>query len=214
MNLHQWILVVTSRDQPKAVEFCKMYVQCASVMGISVSQPAIAPIQNDRTETYLQAIRSRLGPQVRTLMLAYDDDCNNLVDELLQSKPFKAHFIKTVHCGCYNLFRVPTELRRLMSQVFCSYQDSRTRRALSRVHVHLVECMYLRQRCSDAAVNKTILKPHLAAATGRQTIYVGFSQRNKIPRSSAYTISEKAIWFRRPDYNPDRAEKLISLSMS
>jgi len=32
--------------------------------------------------------------------------------------------------------------------------------------------------------------------------------------SVAYTISEKAIRFRHPDYNPDRAQKLISLSMS
>ena len=48
----------------------------------------------------------------------------------------------------------------------------------------------------------------------RQYVHVGFSQRNKIPRNSAYTISEKAIRFRHPDYNPDRAQKLISLSMS
>ena len=67
------------------------------------------------------------------------------------------------------------------------------------------------------AVNKTIFKPRLAAATGGQYIYfgtVGFSRRNKIPRCSAYTISEKAIRFRHPDYNPDRAQKLISSSMS
>jgi len=42
---------------------------------------------------------------------------------------------------------------------------------------------------------------------------MGFSRR-KIPRSSAYTISEKAIRFRHPDYDPDRAQKLISSSMS
>ena len=63
-------------------------------------------------------------------------------------------------------------------------------------------------------MNKTILKPRLAAATGRQYVYVGFSRRNKIPRSSAYTIAEKAIRFRHPDYNPDRAQKLINSSMS
>jgi len=74
--------------------------------------------------------------------------------------------------------------------------------------------MYLRQRCSDGSLNKTILKPHLAAATGRQHVYVEFSRRNKILRSSAYTISEKAVRFRHPDYNPDRAQKLISSSMS
>jgi len=42
---------------------------------------------------------------------------------------------------------------------------------------------------------------------------MGFSRR-KIPRSGAYTISEKAIWFRHPDYDPDRAQKLITSSMS
>ena len=42
---------------------------------------------------------------------------------------------------------------------------------------------------------------------------MGFSPR-KIPHSSAYTILEKAIRFRHPDYDPDRAEKLISSFMS
>jgi len=77
--------------------------------------------------------------------------------------------------------------------------------------------MYLRQRCFDGSVNKNILKPRLAAAADRQYIYVEFFRR-KISRSGAYTISEKAIWFRHPDYNPDynpdRAQTLISSSMS
>jgi len=33
-------------------------------------------------------------------------------------------------------------------------------------------------------------------------------------RIAAHTISEKAIQFRHPDYNPDQAQKLISSSMS
>jgi len=78
---------------------------------------------------------------------------------------------------------------------------------------HSVKRMYLRQRCSDGSVNKTILKPRFAAAAGREYVYVGFSRR-KISRSTAYTISEKAIRFRHPDYNPDRAQKLISSSMT
>ena len=40
------------------------------------------------------------------------------------------------------------------------------------------------------AVNKTILKPHVAAATGAQYLYMGFSRRNKIARCSAYDIGE------------------------
>ena len=44
-------------------------------------------------------------------------------------------------------------------------------------------------------------------------VYVGFSRR-KIPRSSTYAISEKTIQLQHPDYDPDRAQKLISSSMS
>jgi len=40
---------------------------------------------------------------------------------------------------------------------------------------HSVESIYLWQRCSDSSVNKTILKLRLAAAAGRQYVYVGFS---------------------------------------
>ena len=57
--------------------------------------------------------------------------------------------------------------------------------------IHIYFCF----KCSDNSVNITILKPRLAAAAGRQYVYVGFSRR-KIPRSSAYTISDKAIRFR------------------
>ena len=45
-------------------------------------------------------------------------------------------------------------------------------------------------------VNKNILK-RLAAATN--TYNVGFPRR-KIPRTTAYTLAEKAIRFRHPDY--------------
>ena len=79
--------------------------------------------------------------------------------------------------------------------------------------MHSVERMYLRQ-FRRFAVNKTILKPRVAAATGCQYVYLGFSRRNKIPRCSAYTISEKTIRFRHPDYNSDRTQKLISSTMS
>ena len=39
-------------------------------------------------------------------------------------------------------------------------------------------------------VNKTIVKQRVAATTGTQYLYVGFSRRNKIPRCSAYDIGE------------------------
>ena len=54
---------------------------------------------------------------------------------------------------------------------------------------------------------------HHCSSGLRQYLYVGFSRR-KITRTSAYTISEKAIRFRHPDYNPDQAQKFIASSMS
>ena len=58
-----------------------------------------------------------------------------------------------------------------------------TRRGLGTAHVPPTKVFW------RLAVNKTILKPRLAAAAGRQYVYVGFARR-KIPRSSDYTISE------------------------
>jgi len=62
--------------------------------------------------------------------------------------------------------------------------SNRTRRALSGTHVPPTKLF------PRLAVNKTILKPRVTAATGAQYLYVGFSQRNKILRSSAYDIRE------------------------
>ena len=82
-----------------------------------------------------------------------------------------------------------------------------TRSALGRAHVPPTTVF------RRLAVNKTILKPRVAAATGAHTCTWDFSDVTKF-RVAAHTILEKAIRFRHPDYNPDRAQKLISSSMS
>ena len=68
--------------------------------------------------------------------------------------------------------------------------------------------MYLRQRCFNGSVNKTIVKPCIAAATNTYT--------SDFPDVKFHicAIVEKVIRFQHPDYNPDRAQKLISSSMS
>jgi len=72
-----------------------------------------------------------------------------------------------------------------------------TRRALGGAHLPPTKVF----RRLTASVNETYVG------------YVGFSRR-KMPRSMACTIAEKAIRFRHQDYNPDRAQKLISSSTS
>jgi len=81
-------------------------------------------------------------------------------------------------------------------------ENDNTRSALGRAHVPPTKVF------RRLAVNKSILKPRVAAATDGQCVYVGFSRRNKIPRCSAYTISEKAIRFRHQDHNPDQGSKI------
>ena len=70
-------------------------------------------------------------------------------------------------------------------------------------------------------MNKTNVKPHVAAAVGRKTIlnHAPNTYRWDLPdiikfHIAAHTILEKAIWFQHLDYNLDRAQKLISSSMS
>ena len=84
--------------------------------------------------------------------------------------------------------------------------------------MYSVERIYLRQRSFDAS------KLRVAASTLKSTwrlpsctsTCMWFSRRNKIPRCrvAMHTLWEKGIRFRRPDYEPDRAQKLISSSMS
>jgi len=105
------------------------------------------------------------------------------------------------------------ELRRFPAQTFVCptlYQHTcKTRRTLGGSHI-LPTKLFPR-----LAVNKTILKPRVAAATGAQYIAYTWDFPNVIKfRVAAHAISEKAIRFRHPDYNPDRAQKLISSSMS
>jgi len=76
---------------------------------------------------------------------------------------------------------------------------TRTRTALDRAHVPPTKLF------SRLAVNKTILKPRVAATTGAQYLYVGFSRRNKMPRCSVYDIGES---------NPVPASGLLSGSGS
>ena len=76
---------------------------------------------------------------------------------------------------------------------------------------HSVQRMYLRQRCFNGSMNKTILKPCIAAAAGRANTYSWDFPNVKFRVPALYDIGE-TIQFQHPDYNPDWAQKLISSS--
>jgi len=75
----------------------------------------------------------------------------------------------------------------------------KTRRALSGAHV---------------PPTKFHFNTSVSTATGTRYLYTWHFPDVIKFRVAAHTISEKAIRFWHPDYNPDRAQKLISSSMS
>ena len=83
-----------------------------------------------------------------------------------------------------------------------------TRRPLGGAHVGLPPTMLFPR----LAVNKTSLKPCVRRRAPNICTW-DFPDVIKF-RVAAHTISENAIRFRHTDYNPDRAQKLISSSTS
>ena len=100
--LQNWILVVTRRDQTKAMDFLNMMKRVGPPMGIEVRlahmhtlhapltyscvrvythththtnsqvhDAKVLEVPNDRTETYLQAIRSEIGPKLQLVVTIF-----------------------------------------------------------------------------------------------------------------------------------------------
>jgi aubergine-like protein len=69
--LRQWVVVVTKRDRSKAVEFVNMMKRVAPPMGIEVQDARIVEVVNDRTDTYLQAIRPQITPQLQLVVIVF-----------------------------------------------------------------------------------------------------------------------------------------------
>ena len=75
----------------------------------------------------------------------------------------------------------------------------------------LIKMYIIKATCCCSGGRKPIFKPRFAASANTYTS----DFPNDIFRVAAhYTIAEKAIRFHHPDYNPDRAQKLISSSIS
>ena len=54
--LHKWTVVIPSKDESTAKSFVDMVRQQAKWMGISVWEPKVVTLRNDRTENFLKAI--------------------------------------------------------------------------------------------------------------------------------------------------------------
>lgn len=70
VDLKNWMVVFTQRNGNQARDFIRMMETVCPNMGIAINQPTIQELQNDRTETYLRAIRDNINPKVRNLVLS------------------------------------------------------------------------------------------------------------------------------------------------
>ncbi|XP_020631825.1 piwi-like protein 1 isoform X2 [Orbicella faveolata] len=68
VNLENWILVYTQRDTGNAKDFSQTLRKVCGPMGISVANHIDCPIQNDRTETYLSAIKNNVSPALQMVV--------------------------------------------------------------------------------------------------------------------------------------------------
>lgn len=71
VHLNKWIIVFVKRDEPKALDFLTMMKKVTPPMGISVMDPVMLVVRDDRTETYLRSIRESLHPQVQMVVIIF-----------------------------------------------------------------------------------------------------------------------------------------------
>ena len=131
-------------------------------------------------------------------------------------------YLASCHCSNVNtwkLFSRKKEFSQISQNKHYIFQKPVTASLQPQIHAklegHSVECIYLWQRCSHGSrwtKLQSILKPCLAAAMLRR---VPSTYRLDFPNVikfcvAVHTILENAIQFR----HPDRAQKLISSSMS
>ena len=71
VNLNCWMVVFVRRDQGKALDYVTMMKKVTPAMGISVNDPQMLEVRDDRTETYLRSIRENLHPQVQVVVVIF-----------------------------------------------------------------------------------------------------------------------------------------------
>jgi len=71
VNLVKWAVIFPSKNQPVAKSFCQILQKEGPRMGIQVAMPKVVGLDNDRTETYLKAMREVIGPDVQLVVTIF-----------------------------------------------------------------------------------------------------------------------------------------------
>jgi len=66
--LAKWAIFFVNRSADTAKEFCKVLQQQGPKMGLKIANPKVVALPNDRTDTYLKAIREVIDPSVQMVL--------------------------------------------------------------------------------------------------------------------------------------------------
>ena len=66
--LRCWVVLYTKRDQTRANDYIGNMLKCCPQMGIDAQPPTRFELRDDRTETFIRALRENINPRVNLLM--------------------------------------------------------------------------------------------------------------------------------------------------
>jgi len=121
VNLKKWSVVYVNKNEAVAQNFVSLMLKLAPKMGMKVTQPDMTSLPNDRTDTYLKAIREGVNPSVQimvAIMPTPRDDRYSAVKKLCcVEKPVPSQIInfKTIS----NEKKVSSVVQKVALQVNC-----------------------------------------------------------------------------------------------
>lgn len=71
VSVDKWLIVFPSRNKDVAQSFSRIFQQQAPRMGIQVSTPGVQSLDNDRTDTYLKAIRTSVTKDTQLVVTIF-----------------------------------------------------------------------------------------------------------------------------------------------
>ena len=118
VDLKKWCVVYIQKNEPVVQNFVSLMVKLAPKMGMKVAQPNMSQLGNDRTETYLKAIRDGVDPSVQivvAIMPTPRDDRYSAVKKLCcVEKPVASQVVnfKTISNEVITYSHPPTQITR------------------------------------------------------------------------------------------------------
>lgn len=71
VSLLDWAVLFVKKDQGKATDFVNMLSKVCPPIGMEVQEPKMVEVVNDRTESYLRALRELIAPRLQMVVIVF-----------------------------------------------------------------------------------------------------------------------------------------------